>query len=85
MEKKIYPYALFSLILGIISYVQLLGLERAFLAVIFGVLALKQINKDETIKGKKQAYAGIILGLLYTGIIMFMLIFKGGEIFKMLK
>lgn len=83
--KKIYPYALISLILGIVSYVQLLGIERALLAVIFGVVALKSIKNNVELKGTKYAYWGIGLGLLYMAVILFVIVFKGNDIIMMLK
>jgi len=43
MKKS--KWAIISLILGIVSFIQLLGIERAVLAVIFGILALKEIEK----------------------------------------
>lgn len=56
-------FAITSLILGIFSFVHLLGIEKAVLSVVFGVLALKEIEQLE--KFKKFAYIGIFLGIAY--------------------
>jgi len=57
-------FAIASLVMGIVSFVQIFGMEKAIVAVVFGVLALKRISREETLQGKKLAYAGIILGAL---------------------
>lgn len=82
--KKIYPYAVISFVLGIISFFQILGLERALLAVVFGVIALKKMNEDEKLKGRKFAYSGIILGIVYLIILCVIIIFKGSDILNIL-
>jgi hypothetical protein len=56
-------FAVVSLILGILSFVHLLGIEKAVLSVIFGVLALKEERNSKT------AWSGITLGIVYLVII----------------
>ncbi|MDD5006250.1 MAG: DUF4190 domain-containing protein [Candidatus Omnitrophica bacterium] len=67
-EKSSYynELAIASLTIGILSFIQLFGLERSITAVVFGILALKRIKQDESQRGKKMAMAGIILGIIYT-------------------
>lgn len=67
-EKTTYynELAIASLTIGILSFINLFGLERSITAIVFGVLALKRIKLDEAQKGKKMAIAGIILGIIYT-------------------
>lgn len=84
-RKSIYPYAFFSLILGILSFIQLMGLERALAAVVFGVIALAGINKDKNLKGRKYAYWGIGLGILYLIILLIIIVYKRGELLWLLK
>ncbi len=55
--------ALAGLLVGISSFISLLGVEKAVLAVLFGSWALKEAI-DET-GSKKLAWAGVILGLVY--------------------
>lgn len=57
--------AIASLTLGVLCFIQLFGLERSIAAIVFGVLALKRIKQDETLRGKGLAIAGIILGIIY--------------------
>ena len=67
-EKSTYysELAIASLTIGILSFIQLFGLERSITAIVFGILALRRIKQDETQRGKKFAIAGIILGGIYT-------------------
>lgn len=64
MKSKL---ALISLMLGIFSFVHLLGIEKAVLAVIFGTMALKE--SIQTTKSIKIAWIGISLGLIYLVVI----------------
>jgi len=68
--------AIVSLVLGICSFIQLLGIEKAVLAIVFGNLALKEINQAQ-LTGKKNAYAGIILGSIYILVVVVMIFIKG--------
>ena len=68
MKSKL---ALASLLLGIFSFVHLLGIEKAVLAIIFGTWALKEIEP----KSENKAWVGISLGLLYLVVITVMVIF----------
>lgn len=67
-EKSTYynELAIASLTIGVLSFIQLFGLERSITAIVFGVLALRRIKQDEAQKGKKLAMAGIILGCIYS-------------------
>lgn len=63
MKKS--KFAIVSLVLGIFSFIQLFGLEKGILAVVFGFLALNEIQSDPEMKGKNYAWVGIVLGTLY--------------------
>jgi|YNPMSStandDraft_1061717.scaffolds.fasta_scaffold507872_1 hypothetical protein len=69
-----------SLILGILSFIHLFGMEKAILAVVIGALALKEESD-----GKKLAWIGIILGLVYLLIIALILIFKFPKLISILE
>ncbi|MCK4422544.1 MAG: DUF4190 domain-containing protein [Candidatus Omnitrophica bacterium] len=58
-------FAIASLVMGIVSFFQLFGAEKAIAAIVFGILALKRINITPQLRGKKIAVAGIILSLVY--------------------
>lgn len=75
--------AIVSLVLGIFSFVHLLGVEKAVLAVVFGVLALKEI--DQTQRFKKFAYLGITLGIIYLLIIAIITTFYTPQLLNFLK
>ncbi len=57
-------FAIASLAIAAISFINLAGMEKAILAIIFGILALKRMEKDGNLSGVKFARAGIILAFL---------------------
>ncbi len=61
-------FAIASFIMGIVSFVHLMNLEKPIIAVVFGVLALKNIKRQPGVKGKGLAVAGLLLGIV--GIIL---------------
>ncbi|TRZ95291.1 DUF4190 domain-containing protein [bacterium] len=65
-EQKniISEFAIASLAIAAISFISLAGMEKAILAIIFGTLALKRMEKDGNLSGVKLARAGIILAFL---------------------
>jgi len=83
MLKK-YPLAIASVVLGLVSFVHLFGIEKAVLAVVFGGLALKETIPGFE-KGRKYAYAGIILGSLYIAVLAVVTIIKGPQIIELIK
>lgn len=56
-------YEIASLVLGIISFIPLVGVLLGILAIIFGLIALKKIKSGE-IGGGRFAKLGIVLGVL---------------------
>ena len=71
-------FAVAGLVLGLLSFIQLAGFEKAVAAVIFGVLALRRIARPQSnTRGEGLAAAGIVLGIIYAiiaGIASFTLI-----------
>jgi hypothetical protein len=58
-----YAFATASLMLGLASFVSLLGLEKALLAVVFGYLALKSEPKPALSQRRDWARVGVGLGV----------------------
>jgi len=60
-------FAIISLILGIISipfiWIFGVGILLGILAIIFGIISLKKINKEK-LAGKSMAIAGILIGCI---------------------
>ena len=56
-------FAIASLVLGIISFIPMFRMEKPLLAIIFGILALQGIKRQDQLGGGKLAIAGIILGI----------------------
>lgn len=64
-KKLINEFAIVSLVLGIASFVTFLGIEKAIIAVVFGILGFRRISKNRALKGKVIAVAGIVLAVTY--------------------
>ena len=56
-----YAFATASLLLGIFSFVNLLGLEKPILAIIFGFLALRTKPEPQLIEHRVWAKTGVVL------------------------
>jgi hypothetical protein len=59
-----YAFATASLILGICSFVNLLGLEKPILAIVFGWLALRTTPEPKLTEHRGWAKAGVTLGTI---------------------
>ena len=59
-----YAFATASLILGIVSFVNLLGLEKPILAIIFGWLALRTQPAPQLRQHRVWAKTGVVLGTI---------------------
>jgi hypothetical protein len=59
-----YAYATVSLVLGITCYVHILGMEKAILALIFGILALKPNPAPPLQDRRAWAKTGIVLAVI---------------------
>lgn len=59
-----YAFATASLILGILSFVNLLGLEKPILAIIFGWLALRATPAPLLKEHRVWAKTGVVLGTI---------------------
>ncbi len=77
--------AMIALLLGIISFVNLMGLEKGVMAIIVGWWAIREIKEDPARKGTGMAWAGFILGLLSVILIISMLIWKGPQLLQQLR
>ncbi len=59
-----YAFATISLVLGIFSFVNLLGLEKPILAIIFGFLALRSKPEPPLTQHRVWAKTGVVLGTI---------------------
>lgn len=83
METKS-KVAVASLVVGIVCFFNLLGVEKAAAAIILGYMGLKEIGAEEK-TGKGFAYAGIILGIAYIITIAVLLILFGPQFIERIK
>jgi hypothetical protein len=58
-----YAFATASLILGLLCFVNLAGLEKAVLAIVFGVLALRRRPAPVLVQRRTWARTGVALGV----------------------
>jgi hypothetical protein len=67
IQKRAFSeFAVASLTLGIISFLQMGGIEKGIAAIVFGILSLKRIARpDSNARGEGLAAAGIVLGIIY--------------------
>ena len=59
-----YAYATVSLLLGILCFINLAGMEKAVLAIVFGWLSLRANPAPRLRERRSWARAGIVLGAL---------------------
>jgi hypothetical protein len=71
-----YAYATISLMLGIFCFVNLAGMEKAVLAIVFGWLALRAKPAPTLKEHRLWAQAGLILGLLVLLIVPVIIVFN---------
>ena len=76
-----YAYATAALLVGIASYIQLLGIERALLAIIFAWLALRETPEPRLDNRRLWAKVGLVLGVVMLIIVPTVVILKP-EVFR---
>ena len=76
--------AVAGLVMGIASFINLLGMEKAIAAIVFGWMGLKEAQAEQK-AGKRLAYAGIILGILYIITVSVMLVLYGPQFIEHIK
>jgi len=73
-----YAYATASLILGIASFISLLGLEKGVLAIVFAWLALKAQPQPPLTERRALAKAGMVLGIIMVAMVpIFLALYAG--------
>ena len=70
-----------SLTLGICSFISLLGMEKAILAIIFGVLAMRNSNARPAMR-LGFARSGVVLGVLQIVLVAVLLIVFREEVMR---
>lgn len=80
-----YAFATVSLILGICSYVNLLGLEKPILALVFGWLALRAKPEPQLTQHRVWAKTGVALASIVLVGLPLIVIFKFDEIRELIE
>ena len=76
-------FAIASLVLGILSFVTLVGLEKPIFAIVLGILALRRIGKAPQTRGKRLAIAGVALSAIAVILILWLVAISLPKIMKM--
>ncbi len=77
-------FAAASLTLGICSFISLLGMEKAILAIVFGVLAMRN-GKSLRVGRLGLARFGLALGILHIVLIIVLLVVFREELMRVLE
>lgn len=80
-----YAFAAASLIVGIACYVNFLGLEKAALAIVFALLALRQNPQPLLREHRAWAKTGLVLGILPWIMMPVILIWKWNRVLDLLR
>jgi hypothetical protein len=73
-----YAYATVSLTLGLLCFVNLAGLDKAVLAIVFGMLALGRRPAPDLVQRRASASAGIGLGTAVIVLVLALIYFVIG-------
>jgi len=71
-----YAYATAALLVGVAGYIQLLGIERALLAIVFAWLALRATPEPRLDSRRLWAKVGLVLGVIMLVLVPTIVIFK---------
>ncbi len=85
MKKKIHVYSKTSFILSLLLWLPLLNIFTSILAIVFGVISLKELRSDNTRRGQGLSIAGIAIGIVtimlsLVGFFMFPEIYLGQNV-----
>lgn len=75
-----YSYATVSLVLGILCFINLAGMEKAILAIVFARMALSASPEPLLKERRKWAQAGMVLGGLVLVIVPAVIFFTFGRL-----
>ena len=79
-----YAFATASLVTGIVSYVSLLGLEKALLAIVFAWLALRPSPAPVLGQHRGWAKTGLVLGIIPWVLLPSLLVWKWDRVIDVL-
>ncbi len=71
-----YAFATASLLLGIASFISLLGVEKGILAILFGILALRAQPLPALAKRRAWGKTGIVLGAFHISLVVVIVLFS---------
>lgn len=74
-KTEVCDYAIVALVIAILSFIHVAGIEKALVAIIFGFVALNKIKINKQLGGKKLAVSAIVVGILYIVFATFALIY----------
>lgn len=83
-KRSINEFAIAGLTMGVLSFVNLIGFEKAIIAIVFSLLGWRAIKKSNE-RGTWLAIAGMILGSLAIALTAYMAASYWPEIMQMIR
>lgn len=80
-----YAYATASLVLGVASFVNLVGIEKGILAIVFGVLALRQLPGPALGIRRTWGKLGVLFGALQIVLIVVIVALNLDKLFEIIR
>ncbi len=74
-KKEACDYAVMALVVAILSFIHVAGIEKALVSIIFGFVALNKIQLNKQLGGRKIAIGAITIGIVYIVFATFALIY----------
>jgi hypothetical protein len=69
-----------ALVLGCLGWLSLPGLVMSILAIVLGIQGMNRCKRDPALRGHGMALAGVVLGSIFLGIWLLVIIFVGSLI-----
>ena len=80
-----YAYATVSLVLGAASFVNLFGIEKGMLAIVFGMLALKAVPGPALVERRTWGKLGVALGVAQIALVVAIIVLNFDKLLELIR
>ena len=80
-----YAYATVTLVLGAASFVNLLGIEKGILAIVFGMLALKAAPGPALVERRTWANLGVAFGVVQIALVIAVIVLNFDKLLELIR
>lgn len=80
-----YAYATVSLVLGVASFINLVGMEKGLLAIVFGILALKRLPAPTLGRRRTWGVLGVVFGALQILVVVLLVAFNLDKLLELIQ